>query len=53
MIAMGDTKIPQPVGPMLDQVSTLINSIPKDKLSGLIDESFNGPSTGPATISAR
>ena len=38
---MADTKIPQAVGPMLDQVSTLINSIPKDKLSGLIDESFN------------
>ena len=42
VIAMGDTTIPQPVGPMLDQVSTLINSIPKDKLSGLLDESFKG-----------
>jgi phospholipid/cholesterol/gamma-HCH transport system substrate-binding protein len=41
VIAMADTKIPQPVGPMLDQVSTLINSIPKDELSGLVDESFN------------
>ena len=41
VIAMRDTKIPQQVGPMLDQVSTLINSIPKEKLSGLIDESFN------------
>ncbi len=37
----GDTKIPQAVGPMLDQVSTLINSIPKEKLSGLLDESFD------------
>ena len=41
MIAMADTKLPQAVGPMLDQVSTLINSVPKEKLSGLIDESFN------------
>ena len=41
VIAMSDTKIPQAVGPMLDQVSTLINSIPKDKLSGLVDESFD------------
>jgi phospholipid/cholesterol/gamma-HCH transport system substrate-binding protein len=42
VIAMRDTAIPQPVGPMLDQVSALINSIPKDKLSALLDESFNG-----------
>jgi phospholipid/cholesterol/gamma-HCH transport system substrate-binding protein len=41
VIAMADTKIPQSVGPMLDRVSTLIGSIPKDELSGLIDESFN------------
>ncbi len=41
VISMRDTKIPQQVSPMLDEVSTLINSIPKDKLSGLIDESFN------------
>ena len=30
VISMRDTKIPQEVGPMLDQVSTLINSIPKE-----------------------
>ena len=41
VIPMEDTKIPQEVGPMLDQVSTLLNTIPKDKLSGLVDESFN------------
>lgn len=40
VIAMSDTRIPQAVGPMLDQVSSLINSVPKEKLSGLIDESF-------------
>jgi phospholipid/cholesterol/gamma-HCH transport system substrate-binding protein len=40
VIPMRDTKIPQQVGPMLDEVSTLLDSIPQDKLSGLIDESF-------------
>ena len=42
VIPAQQTTIPQPVGPMLDQVSALINSIPKDKLSGLLDESFKG-----------
>jgi phospholipid/cholesterol/gamma-HCH transport system substrate-binding protein len=42
VIPVRDTTIPQATGPMLDQVSALITSIPKDKLSGLIDESFNG-----------
>ncbi len=42
VIAASDTTIPQDVGPMLDQVSALINSIPKDKLSALLDESFKG-----------
>jgi virulence factor Mce-like protein len=42
VIAMRNTTIPQAVGPMLDQVSSLVNSIPKDKLSALLDESFKG-----------
>src|SRR4051794_24158486 len=42
IIAARDTTIPQQVGPMLDQVSALVGSIPKDKLSGLIDESYKG-----------
>src|ERR1700758_1059298 len=42
VIAMHDTTIPQPVGPMLDQVSALVNSIPKTKLGQLLDESFQG-----------
>src|SRR6201996_3492343 len=42
VIAMRNTTIPQAVGPMLDQVSALINSIPNDKLSALLDESFKG-----------
>jgi virulence factor Mce-like protein len=41
VIPMSDTKISQQVGPMLDRISTLINSIPKEKLTGLVDESFN------------
>jgi phospholipid/cholesterol/gamma-HCH transport system substrate-binding protein len=40
VIAMRDTTIPQAVGPMLDQVSALINSIPKNKVGQLLDESF-------------
>lgn len=34
------TTIPQAVGPMLDQASALIDSIPKDRISDLLDESF-------------
>jgi phospholipid/cholesterol/gamma-HCH transport system substrate-binding protein len=45
VIAVENTTIPQQVGPMLDQVSKLVNSIPKDRISDLLDESykaFNG-----------
>src|ERR1700740_2210554 len=42
VIAARDTTIPQAVGPMLDQVSALIGSIPKIKLGQLVDESFQG-----------
>jgi virulence factor Mce-like protein len=42
VIPARDTTIPQAVGPMLDQIGALISSIPKDKLSGLLDESFKG-----------
>jgi virulence factor Mce-like protein len=41
VIPMQDSKIPQQVGPMLDKVSALLNTIPQDKLNGLVDESFN------------
>jgi len=34
--------VPQAVGPMLDRVSALLDTIPKEKLSQLIDESFKG-----------
>ena len=45
VIAMNETTLPQPIGPVLDQTNALIKSIPKDKLSTLLDESykaFNG-----------
>jgi phospholipid/cholesterol/gamma-HCH transport system substrate-binding protein len=41
VIAMRDTTIPQAVGPMLDQVSSLIHSIPQDKVTQLLDEAFH------------
>ena len=40
VIALRDATIPQAVGPMLDQVSALVGSIPKQKLGDLLDESF-------------
>lgn len=42
IIAMRDTTIPQPIGPVLDQTSALIDSIPTGKLSALLDEAFQG-----------
>ena len=39
-IAMTETALPQEVGPLLDQTSALITSIPKEKLGQLLDESF-------------
>lgn len=45
VIPAKDVSVPQAVGPLLDQVSSLIDSIPKDKISPLLDESykaFNG-----------
>lgn len=35
-----DTTVPQPVAPMMERVDALVGSIPKDKLDGLLDESF-------------
>lgn len=40
VIAVKDTKLPQPIGPVLDQTSALLNSIPQGKLTNLLDESF-------------
>ena len=41
VIAADRTSIPQAVGPMLDQVSALMDTIPKDKLAKLLDETYN------------
>jgi phospholipid/cholesterol/gamma-HCH transport system substrate-binding protein len=40
VIAMGDTTLPQPVGPMLDQLNALVKSLPKNKIGQLLDEAF-------------
>ncbi|KUI27129.1 mammalian cell entry protein [Mycobacterium sp. IS-1742] len=40
VIAMENTSLPQAVGPMLDQVNELVGSIPKDRLSALLDETY-------------
>ncbi|MCV7302698.1 MCE family protein [Mycobacterium barrassiae] len=40
VIPRADTTIPQKVGPVLDQLSALVKSVPKQKLSDLLDESF-------------
>ena len=40
VIPLRDTTVPQKVGPMLNQLSALLDSIPKDKLGQLLDESF-------------
>jgi len=42
VIPMRDIQVPQRVGPMLDQVSALLQSIPKDRLRMLLNESFRG-----------
>ena len=42
VIALRDSSVPQEVGPMLDRVSALIGSIPKDKLGGMLDELYKG-----------
>ena len=39
-IPVSATTIPQQVGPMLDQLSTLVDSIPGDRISDLLDETF-------------
>lgn len=40
VIGLGQTSIPQRVGPMLDRLSELVNTIPQDNLGTLLDESF-------------
>ncbi|MGE2689333.1 MCE family protein [Mycolicibacterium pulveris] len=40
VIAKADTTTPLKVGPVLDQLSAMVKSVPKQKLSDLLDESF-------------
>ncbi|MGH3582172.1 MAG: MCE family protein, partial [Mycobacterium sp.] len=45
IISRDNTTVPQAVGPMLDKLSGLVDSIPKDRISDLLDETyqaFNG-----------
>ena len=42
VITAANASLPQPVGPVLDRVSTLVNTFPKDKLSALLDETYKG-----------
>lgn len=45
VIPLANTTIPQPVGPMLDKLGAMVDTIPGDKLAKLLDESyaaFNG-----------
>jgi virulence factor Mce-like protein len=40
VITRADTTIPAPVGPMVDKVSALVESIPENRIGDLLDESF-------------
>lgn len=42
VILLRDSTVPQSVGPLINQVSSLMGSIPKDKLNALLDEMFKG-----------
>jgi phospholipid/cholesterol/gamma-HCH transport system substrate-binding protein len=42
VIRVEDSRVPQPVGPMLDNASALLRSIPKDQLTAVLDESAKG-----------
>ncbi len=40
VIPASNTEIPQPVGPMLDRLSALLDTIPKDTVGKLLDETY-------------
>ncbi|MCV7012091.1 MCE family protein, partial [Mycolicibacterium madagascariense] len=42
VIPAQDATIPTPVGPVLDKLSRLVGSFPKDRLSALLDETYQG-----------
>lgn len=56
-IPVANTTVPQQVGPMLDQMSALVGSLPKDRIPDLLDETFTafngaGPDFGSLLDSA-
>ncbi|KRE34760.1 mammalian cell entry protein [Mycobacterium sp. Soil538] len=56
-IPVSATTIPQQVGPMLDRLSALVDSLPKDRIPDLLDETFKafngaGPDFGSLLDSA-
>lgn len=56
-IPVSNTTVPQQVGPMLDQMSALVDSLPKDRIPDLLDETFKafngaGPDFGSLLDSA-
>jgi virulence factor Mce-like protein len=42
VIAVENTTIPAAVGPVLDKVSNLVGTFPKERLSALLDETYKG-----------
>jgi phospholipid/cholesterol/gamma-HCH transport system substrate-binding protein len=42
VITAAQADIPTPVGPVLDRVSKLVETFPKDRLSALLDETYKG-----------
>ena len=42
IITAENASIPTPVGPVLDRVSKLVSTFPKDRLSDLLDETYKG-----------
>jgi len=53
VIPAKNTTVPQAVGPMLDQVNTLLKSIPKDRIPALLNETFkalNGTADNLSTL---
>lgn len=42
VIAADQATIPTPVGPVLDRVSQLVDTFPRDRLSALLDETYKG-----------
>ncbi len=42
VITAANATLPQPIGPVLDRVSALVKTFPKDRLGDLLDETYKG-----------